>query len=396
MTALKATVLVTGGEERAALAIVRSLGRAGHRVLVGAEAGRSLAAASRYAAGEVALGDPLRDPAGFGAAAARAVAAESVGIVLPVTEPDLLALLPRKADLAPAEVPFPDVEVFLAGSDKGRVAELARRVGFGIPGQRVVERGEVGELLDRAPGPTVLKPSRSVRGGVKMGVSYVDAGEALRSRVQALPDEAFPLLVQDRVVGPGVGIFMLRWDGRIVAEFAHRRLREKPPSGGVSVLRESVPLDPGLRRMAANLLEALGWRGVAMIELKLDAADGTPYVMELNGRFWGSLQLAVDAGVDFPRILVDAARGELPEEPPAYRPGVRTRWLLGDVDHLLLRLRRSREHLNLPPDAPGRWAALAGFFGAFLPPVRSEMLKLRDPAPFGRELARWIAAVGGE
>ena len=82
------------------------------------------------------------------------------------------------------------------------------------------------------------------------------------------------------------------------AVFAHRRLREKPPSGGVSVYRESVAPDPSLVARAAALLAGLGWRGVAMVEMKTDARTGTPYLMEVNGRFWGSLQLAVDAGVD--------------------------------------------------------------------------------------------------
>lgn len=389
-----ATVLVTGGEERAALAVVRSLGRAGHRVLVGSGKGRSLAGASRHAAAEMMLGDPLADPEGFARGVAAAVGRESVDVVIPVTEADLLAVLPRRDDLAPAAVPFPDLSVFLAGSDKERVAELARSVGFGVPEQRVVRREEVERLPERAPRATVLKPSRSVRGGVKTGVSYVEAGEALRAAAAELPDEAFPLLVQERVTGPGVGVFMLRWEGRIVAEFAHRRLREKPPSGGVSVLRESVPLGAGLRRGAAGLLEALEWTGVAMVELKLDAADGTPWIMELNGRFWGSLQLAIDAGVDFPRILVDAVQGRPPARPPPYRPGVRTRWLMGDVDHLLLRLGRSREALDLPPDAPGRGAVAAGFLRAFLPPVRSEVFRWGDPRPFAREVAAWTRSLG--
>ncbi len=46
-----------------------------------------------------------------------------------------------------------------------------------------------------------------------------------------------------------------------------------------------------------------------MVEFKADARTGTPYLMEINGRFWGSLQLAIDAGVDFPAILVAAALG---------------------------------------------------------------------------------------
>ena len=68
----------------------------------------------------------------------------------------------------------------------------------------------------------------------------------------------------------------------------------------MSVYRESVAADPDLVRRSRALLDAFGWCGVAMVEYKLDERTGTPYLMEVNGRFWGSLQLAIDAGVDFP------------------------------------------------------------------------------------------------
>jgi predicted ATP-grasp superfamily ATP-dependent carboligase len=187
---------------------------------------------------------------------------------------------------------------------------------------------------------------------------------------------------------------MLRWDGRIVAAMAHRRLREKPPSGGVSVLRETQLLDPGIHRMAAEVLEGLEWSGVAMVELKIEEKTGRPYIMEVNGRFWGSLQLAIDAGVDFPALLVSAALGEPLREVKSYKVGVRSRWILGDLDHLLARMRRSPEALHLPPGAPSRTEAIAGFLGAFAPPVRSEVFRWSDPGPFVREVGQWIAALG--
>ena len=138
--------------------------------------------------------------------------------------------------------------------------------------------------------------------------TFADAA-SLRPIVDSLDDAAFPLLVQQRIVGPGVGIFLLLWDGAVRATFAHRRLREKPVSGGVSVYSESVSADPALVERSRQLLEQMQWSGVAMVEYKLETKTGTPYLMEVNGRFWGSLQLAIDAGVDFPALLVAAATG---------------------------------------------------------------------------------------
>jgi predicted ATP-grasp superfamily ATP-dependent carboligase len=147
-----------------------------------------------------------------------------------------------------------------------------------------------------------------------------------------------PFMIQEYVSGQGQGVFALYNRGAAMCFFAHRRLREKPPSGGVSVLSESIAVDPVLGAHARSLLDNAHWHGIAMVEFKV-TRDGTPYLMEINTRFWGSLQLAVDAGVDFPWLLYQMACGEQPEHVNNYRTGVRLRWLLGDFDNLFLTLR---------------------------------------------------------
>src|ERR671923_161553 len=91
------------------------------------------------------------------------------------------------------------------------------------------------------------------------------------------------------------------------------------PSGGVSVLSESVPIDPALRAIAERILDRVRWHGVVMLEFKITPA-GAPCLIEANARFWGSLQLAIDAGVDFPYLLYQVATGQTPAASAASRP----------------------------------------------------------------------------
>ena len=391
-----ASVLVTDGRERAALATVRSLGRAGHRCLVAA-AGPSLAGASRWCRGHVAVPEPLDDPGPYAEAIARAVERERVEVLIPVTEAALLALLPVRERLKGCSLPFPSAEAFRRISDKAAVAEEARAVGIRIPVQQRFEGpADAGRWTPAADDfPLVLKPARSVAeaGGQrrKLSVAHAPDRAAWDAALASLAPGSFPLLVQQRIVGPGVGIFLLVWDGRIVARFAHRRLREKPPSGGVSVYRESMAADPDLVGRSAALLARHGWQGVAMVEYKMDARSGTPFLMEVNGRLWGSLQLAIDAGVDFPVLLVQCATGATPEPVTDYRVGVRSRWLFGDLDHLWARMRHPDARLALPPGEPSRWQTVAGVLAAFFQPAsREEVFRLDDPRPFGRELLDWV------
>ena len=385
-------ILVTDGEQRAALAVVRSLGGAGHEVIVVSESGRSLAGASRYASHEIATPDPLRDPEAFGEAIVRITETESIEALLPITEASLRVALPLRESLEPALLPFPDAEIFARASDKAALLDTARSMGIAVPEQDTLENPQDARSL-ALDFPVVLKPYVSVaREGDrarKLGVVHAATEGELTAALAVFPRSAYPILAQRRIVGPGVGIFLLRWNGATRAVFAHRRIREKPPSGGVSVYRESVAIPPAWVVQAERLLERFDWRGVAMVEFKLDAETDTPYLMEVNGRFWGSLQLAIDAGVDFPRLLIEAASGAAGSPPPVARPGIRLRWELGDLDHLLALLRRSRRELHLPPDAPSRLLAAASVLLPWRPGERWEVLRPSDPMPFFREAVNW-------
>jgi predicted ATP-grasp superfamily ATP-dependent carboligase len=386
---------VTDGEQRAALALVRSLGQGGHQVFVCSCTGRSLAGASRHAAAEFPVADPLANPERFSSEVSALVERLHIGLIIPVSEGALLSLL--DSPLAHRGlIPFPSFERVKAICDKAGVLGAAAEVGIAIPRQLTLQTPEDATRLDPSSigFPLVIKPSRSVsdQGAerIKLGVLYAADQQQLSQALAGLPRAAYPLLLQQRVIGDGVGVFLLLWDGAVIAQFSHRRIREKPPSGGVSVYRESIAADPGLVARSRALLERFDWQGVAMVEYKRDAATGTPVLMEINGRFWGSLQLAIDSGVDFPRLLVAVAGGQKPAPVLNYRLGIRSRWWWGDVDHLVAVLRRSPSRLHLPPGTPGRLKTVMEFLKLWRPGDRNETLRWSDPRPFLRETFLWL------
>jgi predicted ATP-grasp superfamily ATP-dependent carboligase len=110
----------------------------------------------------------------------------------------------------------------------------------------------------------------------------------------------------------------------------HRREREFPVTGGASIAAESV-YDEKLKDVGKKLLDALSWHGVAMVEFKLDEADNQFKLMEINPKFWGSLDLAIAAGVDFPYDLARMSRGEAIEYSEEYKRGLRYQWPIEDL-----------------------------------------------------------------
>ena len=377
-------VLITDGNERAALAAARSLVAAGHDVYAAAPERFSLAGAARGVHSLLIDVNPLAQPQRFVHVVGRAASRLGVDVALPITDGSVEAILLHRGEL-PERVllPFPDLAAYRAASDKAAVLPYAKAAGLDVPETRLLDSPEA-DVPEPGFFPAVLKAHRSVvplawANGprLKPPVAFVQHSDAFRRELSRFSPEAFPVLAQRLVRGTGEGLFLLRWDGRIVASFAHRRLREKPPQGGVSVYRESIEPPPELLAAGVRLLDALDWRGVAMIECKRDSETGRHVLMEINGRFWGSLQLAIDAGVDFPALLLACLSGATPLGPTAYRVGIRGRWFWGELDHLYLR-------------RGSRLSALAEVL-RFRPGCEHEdVWRLRDPGPFVVESLRRV------
>lgn len=387
---------MTDGDNRAALAITRSLGRKGHRIVVGEKTQPSLAQTSRYCTESFMHPDPVHESAGFVETLLRTVREKQIDMVLPVAEITTALVTAHKSAFERyCKVPFPDVATFDRAANKVEVLTLGEKLSIPIPtGVVLTKPGERSSWPEGLRFPIVVKPHRSripVNGRWRpTSVTYAESENELNAILAAKDPREYPLLLQQRIVGPGVGVFMCYQRGKLVAQFSHRRLREKPPSGGVSVLRESVPVSPEAKRYAQALLDELGWHGVAMVEFKMDQADQTLKLMEINGRFWGSLQLAIDAGVDFPSLLLQTMADEPMEPVDTYRIGVKSRWFLGDLDALLMRLLKRRDELHLPPGHDGKLRSIIRFMRVRQKDTYNEVFRFSDMKPGFYEAKQWF------
>ena len=386
--------IVLDSNQRSALAATRSLGRRGIEVINGESTRRNLAGASQQSARTFSYPDPRTDQDGFIACLEFQCNSFESCVLLPASDLTTITVLANSDRFARASLPYPEKHTFEEWTDKGKLMAWGRTNGMAVPEGELLERtGDLGPLGRWLGYPLVVKPVRSefyVDGTWRRSqVSVVQSQSDLEACVEANNRcGTQPLLLQRYIDGRGAGIFALYRHGKPVGFFAHRRIREKPPSGGISVVSESVLPAEELQSRSQRLLDSARWHGVAMIEYRM-APDGTPYLMEVNGRLWGSLQLAIYAGFDFPYLLYQVALDRRCEQ-PSYQAGVRNRWLLGDLDHLLLSCRslwRDRKPIT------DYLRLMKGFLNFGGPKQNIEVLSWRDPGPFLLELLCYLTAL---
>jgi predicted ATP-grasp superfamily ATP-dependent carboligase len=378
----KLDAIVTQGWGRIAYNIVRSLGKQGIKVGVGVDRFLGMAAVSRYTTATFQHPSFVDEPAQFLQTVREALIRYAPRVYIPADEEAFL--IAKYIDLLNdlgVKIPVAKFDVLKVLHLKHEVTGLATSLGIPTP-ETIVPRDEreIREFGRQHGWPVVLKLLSS--SGAR-GVFYLNRDDP------SPLSETGPLhyvrmgefLAQSYVRGTGYGVSMLFNSGELRARFTHKRLREKTYSGGISTLRSGVS-NPLLEEYAETLLRHVKYHGVAMVEFKYDEATNQAWLIEVNPRFWGSLALAVQSGVDFPYLLYRIALEGDVKPVLTYKTGVCVRWILGDCLAMLDTVR----HLGRAR-LPGKGTFWAQGY---------DDLYWDDPVPFFVELALALRKRGEE
>jgi predicted ATP-grasp superfamily ATP-dependent carboligase len=374
-------VLIVAADTIIGLTVLRSLGRRGTPVYCAWSIPDALGPQSSYCRGSFRLPDGREN-----ALAAIQEYASRWGVthILGVSENHIRLLNGSRDALSKSyTLLFPPQEVFEKAIKKNLTLECARRVGIPIPETLCPQNLQEAQACRRMRFPAILKlaehrPAEAAERTFDHKYLRVESFSDLCSVLEKLTPGRFPM-VQEYIPGSGVGVSMLVRKGKTVLAFQHRRIREFPPEGGIGVVCEAMQPEPKLIEQSEALLQEMGWEGVAMVEYRRDDRTGRYALMEVNGRFWGSLPTAIHAGADFPYWLYRTSFPGAPNPPREYRAGLRARSLAGDTKWLIEVLRGHKR-----PAA----AAIAEYSAAFRPSTRYFMWSWDDPKPALGNFAR--------
>ncbi|MEM3365462.1 MAG: ATP-grasp domain-containing protein [Candidatus Methanomethyliaceae archaeon] len=378
-------VLVTDSSERAALAVIRSLGKRGIEIIAADSVGLNAGFFSKYCSQRFIYPSPLQYKSKFVKSILYFVKRSNVDLLIPITDFTMIPILENNDEFEGyVKVAAPPFETAIKALDKFQTVRIAEKCGVPFPKSFIPFHAEnIEEIATIVRYPVVIKPRMKVFWNGEQAVlfkvtsrNYAYNEQDLMRKYDRIISEfgkfGVPcnfFMIQEFAKGSSYGVELLMNKSELKAVFMHKRIREYPITGGASTLRMSI-WDRRLMDYAVNLLREMGWQGVAMVEFKLNEQDRSVKLIEVNGRFWGSLSLAINAGVDFPYFLYKILSETCHFNPPTYFVGIKQRWLIpGDLLWFYSSVITRREFLRPVKD----------FLDSFI--VKDDIISLDDPVP---------------
>ncbi len=299
-------LLVGHACSREMLAAARCLGRAGHEVHVASGRRRSLAGGSRHVRSEHHVPPPDGNVHEFVDAVAAAAATTRAEVAIGCGDPELLALS-RYRERIHAGVPLASHERVVRAVDKLSLLAEAAAVGIAVPETVIADD----RAIDAWRGSAMVKarlhwePGLQSASGGWASARYVPAGVSPAAAARAVVDAGRSPVLQRPVDGDLIAVAAVRdASGELVALQEQHATHTWPPGAGISTRAHTVQPEPELVDQVRRLLGRLGWIGMVQLQF-LRAAQGPAHLIDLNGRPYGSLALALAAGLPLPALWLD-------------------------------------------------------------------------------------------
>jgi predicted ATP-grasp superfamily ATP-dependent carboligase len=332
------SVFITDFENRKALAAARNLGRHGITVIGGSDDPTALGRFSRYCSQFVRYPSPRSRADDYVAFMRTFLAQQHVDVLMPMDDETVLLAAKHRDTLSHlTAVPLPPLEIVRRARDKAQTMEWARTAGVRIPQTWLPSSpDEIGAVAQEVRYPALIKPRES---SGSRGIRIVQNPAELLLEYRRVHERYPAPMIQEYIPNGGgkyhVAILMDA-GSRVVGRFTHRVVREWPVHGGVGTLW-ITDRHQDAEEQTIRLLERMRWGpGVTLTEYLIDPRTGDAVLMEVNPRFWGTLQSSISAGVEFPYLLYRLAIGERVAPVTEYPLGLVCQWdLPGDFLNFL-------------------------------------------------------------
>lgn len=321
-------VVPSGVGDHIGLAVVRSLGAKKIHTTVTSNSINALPFYSKYCSQKIISGYTDELLSSF----------TEEDIIMPNGEDEML-FFAKNAPLYDYHIAYPEYSTLQKIIDKGKFMQCALSHNIPAPNTFFPKCPEdIEQLQGILDYPVVIKPNRG-KGG--RGILRVDNPEILENAYGDTFQQFGPSIIQEYIP------FQKRYSAAVLLNKVSQiqgicilqEIRTYPIRSGPGCFVKTVQQDE-IMNSTIDILNKLKYRGVVELDFVIDERDGKPKLLEINPRFWSSLQCAITSGVDFPYLLYQMANGTAIDGFHAYKPGIHSRNVISnDARHLLSVLR---------------------------------------------------------
>lgn len=298
-------ILISRVNYRKAYPIIKSLKKAKFNVICGVDNKTRLFETegfSKYADNYVLINNPEHSEQGYIKSLIQIIKTYDINLIMPVGFIDFQLISKYKDELEKhCIIPIENYSAFMKITDKWRLQDICNKLKIKYPRSLLIRKDtdeiHIRRFVEHVGLPIVVKGSGD--GSLPIYCSNID--DVLK---KALNEKTNSTLLQEFINGAGVGYYVFSDKGNILTEFMHKRIFEASPLGGPSI-KASSNYDSDLLKLGRKFVKAISWTGLMMVECKKESETGELYLLEVNPKFWGSLELSYTAGIDFPKHVAE-------------------------------------------------------------------------------------------
>lgn len=320
-------ILVTDGRSLASLAIIRTLGEKGFEIHCGEDFKGSVSSFSKYVKKSFVYPSAQNQPNEFVDFLLNLTKKEKYSMIIPVRDETTLLLSKNKSEfLEYTNLYLADFDVISKFRDKGDTVKLANKYGIPVPETYFPEDTCIQEIKNSVKYPVLIRARIS---SGSRGIKYVNFPSEFEDAYQEIKSEYGEPMIQEYISHDGghysIGTLFDN-NSEPIAIHVYKETKQYPINGGPAVNAITVKKEQWVDDIL-QILKTVGWIGPAHMDVLFDTSSNTYRLLEVNPRFWMSLNLSIKSGVDIPYLLYQLSAGQNISKINSYKVGFKYRWV---------------------------------------------------------------------
>ena len=229
----------------------------------------------------------------------------NIAVVVPIAENEIRFFINKKHEISKTAqiIPLPKLEDFETAIDKHKLSVFLKT--HLIPHPRSVYIKDPIDFQKVSPSlnfPILVKPLHEKGGD---GIVKFNSSETFEAYLQSSKE----LFIQEYINGYDIDCSVLCLDGKVLTYTIQKGYlpghNEYVPHLGFNFLKNDAVIE-----VVKKAMTKLNWTGLAHIDLRYDDDKNDYKIIEINARFWGSLEASKVAGTNFSDLVIQMALGK--------------------------------------------------------------------------------------